>query len=122
MKSHILLFAITLQLCFLSKINAQAPNPELSYIQSNQLIFLDNEAGNDNVISFEAKFKPDGCKKTDVLWEFNGTPKKDWEIVKGSLESDIVKIKFKKLGSIRSHSLLFINILFLEKRKLKRMR
>ncbi len=98
MKSHILLFAITLQLCFLSKINAQEPNPELSYTQSNQLIFLDNEAGNDNVISFEAKFKPDGCKKTDVLWEFNGIPKKNWEIVKGSLESDIVKIKFKKVG------------------------
>ena len=98
MKFLILLFAISLPIVFTSKVNAQAPNPALSYSQSERLVFVDNEKNDDNVVTFEAKFKPDGCKKTGVIWEFNGTPKKDWEIVKGSLETDVVKIKFKAVG------------------------
>ena len=98
MKFLILLFAISLPILFTSKVNAQVPNPALSYSQSERLVFLDNEKNDDNVVTFEAKFKPDGCKKTGVIWEFNGTPKKDWEIVNGSLETDVVKIKFKAVG------------------------
>ena len=98
MKFLILLFAISLPILFTSKVNAQLPNPALSYSQSERLVFLDNEKNDDNVVTFEAKFKPDGCKKTGIIWEFNGTPKKDWEIVNGSLETDVVKIKFKAVG------------------------
>ena len=98
MKFLILLSAISLPFLFTSKVNAQAPNPALSYSQSERLVFLDNEKNDDNVVTFEAKFKPDGCKKTGIIWEFNGTPKKDWEIVKGGLETDVVKIKFKAVG------------------------
>ncbi|MDG2152368.1 MAG: hypothetical protein P8K10_00360 [Crocinitomicaceae bacterium] len=98
MKFIALFVALILQLCFSAKVNAQKPNPELSYTQSEKLIFLDNESGNPNSVTFKAQFKSDGSKNTGTLWEFSGIAGKDWKIIKGSLESEEVELEFKKVG------------------------
>jgi len=98
MKFIALFVLLTLQLLFFSKVNAQKPNPELSYTQSEKLIFLDNESGNSNSVAFKSVFKSDGSKKTGTTWEFSGVAGKDWKIIKGSLESDEVELEFKKVG------------------------
>ena len=69
MKFLILLFAISLPILFTSKVNAQVLTQRY-HINPNDW-FVDNEKNDDNVVTFEAKFKPDGCKKTGVIWEFN---------------------------------------------------
>ena len=89
---------LSLQVFFFSKINAQTPNPDLSYSQSKNLVFLDNESVNIHSVTFKSNFKPDGCKKLNTIWSFSGIPGKDWKVVKGSLESDEVEIDFKKVG------------------------
>ncbi|MDO7613009.1 MAG: hypothetical protein MUQ75_02155, partial [Crocinitomicaceae bacterium] len=91
MKFIALFVLLTLQLLFFSKVNAQKPNPELSYTQSEKLIFLDDESGNSNSVAFKSVFKSDGSKKTGTTWEFSGVAGKDWKIIKGSLESDEVE-------------------------------
>ena len=98
MKFITLFVALSLQLFFSTKVNAQKPNPELSYTQSEKLIFLDNESGNTNSVTFKAQFKSDGSKNTGTLWEFSGIAGKDWKIIKGSLESEEVELEFKKVG------------------------
>ena len=98
MKFIALFVALALQLFFTTKVNAQKPNPELSYTQSEKLIFLDNESGNPNSVTFKAQFKSDGSKNTGTLWEFSGISGKDWKIIKGSLESEEVQLEFKKIG------------------------
>lgn len=98
MKFIALFVLLTLQLLFFSKVNAQKPNPELSYTQSEKLIFLDDESGNSNSVAFKSVFKSDGSKKTGTTWEFSGVAGKDWKIIKGSLESDEVELEFKKVG------------------------
>ena len=62
------------------------------------MIFLDNESGNPNSVTFKAQFKSDGSKNTGTLWEFSGIAGKDWKIIKGSLESEEVELEFKKVG------------------------
>ena len=86
------------QVLFISVLPAQKPNPSLSFTQSEKLIFLDNENGKKNSISFKSIFKPDGCKNTSTLWEFSGINGKDWKVIGGSLESDEVELEFKKVG------------------------
>ncbi|MBT5933542.1 MAG: hypothetical protein HOH34_09395 [Flavobacteriales bacterium] len=98
MKCLALFIALALQLLFSSKINAQKPNPELSYIQSEKLIFLDNESGTSNSVTFKSVFKSDGAKEPSTTWEFSGVAGKDWKIIKGSLESEEVELEFKKVG------------------------
>ena len=98
MKFIALFVALALHLFFTTKVNAQKPNPELSYTQSEKLIFLDNESGNPNSVTFKAQFKSDGSKNTGTLWEFSGISGKDWKIIKGSLESEEVELEFKKVG------------------------
>ena len=83
------------QFLFISVLPAQKPNPSLSFTQSEKLIFLDNENGKKNSISFKSIFKPDGCKNTSTLWEFSGINGKDWKVIGGSLESDEVELEFK---------------------------
>ena len=91
--------AFILQVFFISGLSAQNPNPSLSFSQSEKLIFLDNEEGKKNTISFKANFKPDGCKNTSTLWEFTGLNGKDWKVVGGDLESNEVELEFKKVGN-----------------------
>lgn len=98
MKFLALLFVLTLQMFYFSTINAQTPQPELSFSQSKKLIFIDNESGNTNSVTFKANFKPDGCKKTNTLWSFSGVEGKDWKIINGSIESDEIELEFKKVG------------------------
>jgi hypothetical protein len=93
------ILAITLQVSLPSVTSAQSPNPSLTYSQSEKLIFLDNEVGKKNSITFKANFKPDGCKYASTLWEFNGVNKKNWEVVGGSIESNEVELEFKKVGN-----------------------
>ncbi len=98
MKFIALSLLVFLQLLFSSKVNGQKPNPELSYTQSEKLIFLDNESGTPNSVTFKSKFKPDGAKRIGTLWEFSGVAGKDWKMIKGNLESEEVEIEFKKVG------------------------
>ena len=108
MKFIALFVALTLQLFFSTKVNAQKPNPELSYTQSEKLIFLDNESGKPNSVIFKAQFKSDGSKKPRFIWEFSGIEGKDWCVLQkeengkekcgGNIENDEVKIKFNKVG------------------------
>ncbi len=91
--------ALSLQVFFISSLLAQNPNPSLSFSQSEKLIFLDNEEGKKNTISFKSNFEPDGCKNTSTLWEFTGLNGKDWKVVGGDLESDEVELEFKKVGN-----------------------
>lgn len=98
MKFIALSLLVFLQLLFSSKVNGQKPNPELSYTQSEKLIFLDNESGTPNSVIFKSKFKPDGAKRIGTLWEFSGVAGKDWKMIKGNLESEEVEIEFKKVG------------------------
>ena len=98
MKFIALFVTLTLQLFFSTKVNAQKPNPELSYTQSEKLMFLDNESGKPNSVTFKAQFKSDGSKNAGTLWEFSGIAGKDWKIIKGSLESEEVQLEFKKIG------------------------
>lgn len=108
MKFIALFVALTLQLFFSTKVNAQKPNPKLSYTQSEKLIFLDNESGNPNSVIFKAQFKSDGSKKPRFIWEFSGIEGKDWCVLQkdengkekcgGNIENDEVKIKFNKVG------------------------
>ena len=98
MKIISFILAITLQFFFISAISAQTPNPNLSNTQSEKLIFLDNEDGKKNSITFKSNFKPNGCKNTSTLWEFTGVAGKDWKVVGGNLESNEVELEFKKTG------------------------
>ena len=98
MKILSFILAITLQVFFISTTYSQTPNPSLSYTQSEKLIFLDNEDGKKNSITFKSNFKPDGCKNTSTLWEFTGLAGKDWKVVGGNLESNEVELEFKKIG------------------------
>jgi hypothetical protein len=90
--------ALIWQVFLISSVSAQNPNPSLSFNQSEKLVFLDNEEGKKNTISFKSNFKPDGCENTSTLWEFTGIKGKDWKVVNGSLESDEVELEFKKIG------------------------
>jgi hypothetical protein len=77
----------------------KTPSPKLSFSQSEKLIFLDSETNQNSTVKFNALFTPDGCKKTNTMWSFTGTPEKDWKIKSGSLENDKVEIEFKKIGN-----------------------
>jgi len=75
------------------------PSPKLSLAQSENLIFLDSETNQNRKVKFSAKFTPDGCKKTNTSWSITGIPGKDWKIVSGSLENDVVELEFKNIGN-----------------------
>ena len=98
MKFLSFIFVLSSQLFLFSNINAQTPNPELSFSQSKNLIFIDNESDNTKSVKFKSNFKSNGTKKTNTIWSFTGTSGKDWKVISGSLESDEVEIEFKKVG------------------------
>ena len=110
MKFLILLFAISLPILFTSKVNAQTPNPSLTYSQSKKIIYLGKDSDKNNSITLKANFKPDKCKLSRVVWELTGIKDKDWCVVEkyddngkpkcgGSINQKEIEILFKKVGN-----------------------
>lgn len=96
------LFRLTLALSLLFITGVSfGQTPTLSLKSSKRILTLDEEddrPGN-NKAKLEASFVAAGTKKVGTEYSITGVEGKDWEVIGGSLKSDMVELKFKKVGN-----------------------
>ncbi|NBR13922.1 MAG: hypothetical protein EBU01_04970, partial [Crocinitomicaceae bacterium] len=101
MKNTVLFrLTLALSLLFITGVSF-GQKPTLSLKSTKRILTLDDEEDgpSNNKVKLEASFTAAGTKKVGTEYTITGVEGKDWEIISGELKSDMVELKFKKVGN-----------------------